>query len=166
MKLEEALATTRMRAAGSVRHRSRHSRANVCRLAPLGLFRPTAGAACPTACAPGCLLSGEWVPGSTRTRIILAFHAAVVETSLMMGGVHPRLLVLDAPRQHELDASDLRSYIKRFLEISAKQAHPVQLVLSAIDPEIIPGGCMDAIWEPPFKFNDKPRFLGPSPKMG
>jgi hypothetical protein len=99
--------------------------------------------------------------GSTRTRIVLAFHAAMVETSLMMGGVHPRLLVLDAPRQHELDASDLRSYIKRFHEMSTKRADPVQLVLSATDPAIVPEGCMDAIWEPPFELDDEPRFLGP-----
>ena len=95
-----------------------------------------------------------------RTRIVLAFRAAMVETSLIMGGVHPRLLVLDAPRQHELDASDSRSYIKRFHDMSTKRANPVQLVLSAIDPAIVPEGCMDEIWEPPFKFDDELRFLG------
>lgn len=99
--------------------------------------------------------------GSTRTRIILAFHAAMVETSLLMGGVHPRLLVLDAPRQHELDATDLRSYITRFYEMSAKQTQPVQLVFSASDPAIISKAHVDAIWEPLFKFEEGRRFLGP-----
>jgi hypothetical protein len=104
--------------------------------------------------------------GSTRTRIVLAYHAAMVESSLRMNGVHPRLLVLDAPRQHELSAEDLRSYIERFHAMSvaeqSKGSSPIQLVFSATDPAIEPSGKVDSIWMPSFRFNEGPRFLGPA----
>ena len=102
--------------------------------------------------------------GSTRTRIVLAFHAAMVETSLLMGGTHPPLLALDAPRQHELAAADLRSYIERFHKMSAKRPTPIQLVFSATDPAIVPEGCTDEIWKPTFASGvpPSPHYLGPS----
>lgn len=100
--------------------------------------------------------------GSTRTRLVLAQHAAFLETSLQMGGVHPRLLVLDAPRQHELSASDLRSFLERFYMMSAKTTPPVQLVFSATDPAVIPEGKVDQTWEPTFDFGGELRFLGPA----
>ena len=103
--------------------------------------------------------------GSTRTRLVLAYHAAMLETSLVMKGSHPRLLVLDAPRQHELNAEHLRSYFERFYKMAARQPHPVQLVFSAKDPGLVPKGRVDALWTPPFTFRDededKPHFLGP-----
>ncbi len=98
--------------------------------------------------------------GSTRTRIVLALHAAMVEASLLMEGCHPRLLVLDAPRQHELSAADLRAFIERFHATAKKASPPVQLVFSATDPEIVPKGRIDSLWEAPFTFNNEPRFLG------
>lgn len=101
--------------------------------------------------------------GSTRTRIVLAYHAAMVETSLRMNGKHPRLLVLDAPRQHELSAEDLRAYIARFHKMSSKLEEPVQLVFSATDPEVVPKDSIDKVWEPPFDFDGEPRFLGAPP---
>lgn len=98
--------------------------------------------------------------GSTRTRLVLAYHAAMVETSLKMNGNHPRLLVLDAPRQHELRADDLRAFIERFHSMSTKLDEPVQIVFSASDPEVVPEAAVDAIWKPPFAFDGEPRFLG------
>jgi hypothetical protein len=101
--------------------------------------------------------------GSTRTRLVLAYHAAMVETSLAMKGVHPRLLVLDAPRQHELSAADLRSFIERFYAMSTKHDPAVQLVFSATDPEVMPADRVDVVWKAPFVFDGEPRFLGPAP---
>jgi hypothetical protein len=80
----------------------------------------------------------------------------------MMNGAHPRLLVLDAPRQHELAAADLRAYIERFHAMSVKQGEPVQLVFSATDPEVVPTASVDALWEPRFTVDGAPRFLGPA----
>lgn len=99
--------------------------------------------------------------GSTRTRLVLAYHAAMVETSLIMNGNHPRLLVLDAPRQHELSAEDLRAFIARFHDMSTKLDVPVQLVFSATDPEVVPEGSVDEVWRPSFRLDSELRFLGP-----
>jgi len=101
--------------------------------------------------------------GSTRTRLVLALHAAFLETSLAMGGSHPRLLLLDAPRQHELSAPDLRSFVKRFYEMSSKATVPVQLILSATKAEVAPKGMIDRTWEPSFMSDRKRRFLGRIP---
>lgn len=98
--------------------------------------------------------------GSTRTRLVLAYHAALLETSLEMGGVHPRLLVLDAPRQHELSAADLRAFIDRFYALRTKDGQPIQLVFTASDPEVMPEDRIDQLWEPAFDFLGERRFFG------
>jgi hypothetical protein len=48
--------------------------------------------------------------GSTRTRIVLAFHATLLEVALARGGNHPGWLLFDAPKQHELSQSDFDAY--------------------------------------------------------
>jgi len=40
--------------------------------------------------------------GNTRTRIVLALHAALLEVALARNGNHPGWLPFDAPKQHEL----------------------------------------------------------------
>lgn len=100
--------------------------------------------------------------GSTRTRLLLAFHGALVETSLGLDGEHPKVLVLDAPKQHEMSAADLRSFLERFYKLSSAHKSSVQLVFSATDPEVAPEGMIDALWEPRFETEEGLRFLGPS----
>jgi DNA repair exonuclease SbcCD ATPase subunit len=106
--------------------------------------------------------SGSSQSGSTRTRIVLAFHAAVLETSIEINGAHPSLLILDAPRQHELSAGDLRTFIEHFYRMATKiKKNAPQLVFSASDAEVVPSGCIDSLWEPSYRFGDARRFLGP-----
>jgi hypothetical protein len=100
--------------------------------------------------------------GSTRTRIVLAFHAAVLQTSIEMRGNHPNLLVLDAPRQHELSAADLRSFVDRFHTLFSTEGRVVQLILSASDSDVVGPDRADAIWTPTFDLGEGPRYLGPS----
>jgi len=78
-----------------------------------------------------------------------------------MAGVHPPLLILDAPRQHELSAADLRSFVERFC-VMAKEVltNSPQLVFSASDPDVVPDGSIDELWQPTFKKGDVLRFLG------
>jgi DNA repair exonuclease SbcCD ATPase subunit len=100
--------------------------------------------------------------GSTRTRLVLAFHAAVLETSLKLDGEHPPLLILDAPRQHELSAVDLRSFVEKFCRMARSlDVNSPQLVFSASDPDVVPPECIDRLWKPTFAFGDELRFLGP-----
>ena len=98
--------------------------------------------------------------GSTRTRIVLAFHAALLEVSLNRGGNHPGWLVFDAPKQHELSQADFDSYVERLKQLADKHAGRVQVVFSVADlkTQIEP---TDEIWDPSFKnAKGKPRFLG------
>jgi hypothetical protein len=98
--------------------------------------------------------------GSTRTRIVLAFHAALLEVSLVRGGNHPGWLLFDAPKQHELSQTDFDSYAAKLETLAAKYPGRVQVVFSVADlrTQLQPG---DEIWQPTFTINAEPRFLGP-----
>lgn len=101
--------------------------------------------------------------GSTRTRIVLAFHAALIETSIKIGGNHPGFLVLDTPKQHELHAADLHEFVLRFQAMSEHQPNPVQLVIAATEEDFIGAGLDATIWRPTFGSEEQPRFFGPAP---
>lgn len=97
--------------------------------------------------------------GSTRTRIILAFHAALLEVSLQRGGNHPGWLLLDAPKQHELKQEDFDRFMERLQVLAATYEDRVQIVFSAADvkTQLLVG---DELWTPQFTVDDEPRFLG------
>jgi len=98
--------------------------------------------------------------GSTRTRIVLAFHAALLEVSLARGGNHPGWLFFDAPKQHELSQADFDSYADRLTLIAAKHPQHIQVVFSVADLKTqFQAG--DEVWLPSFTFEGNPRFLGP-----
>jgi hypothetical protein len=101
--------------------------------------------------------------GSTRTRIVLAFHAALLDVSLALGGNHPGWLVFDAPKQHELSQTDFDAYADRLVLLATKHPQRVQVIFSAADlkTQFYPG---DEKWVPGFTQDGKPRFLGPRDK--
>jgi hypothetical protein len=99
--------------------------------------------------------------GSTRTRIVLAHHAAFLETSLKMNGYHPRFLILDTPKQHELHSDDLRAFVERFTEMAKNQNPPVQLVIGATQQDFVDKKVADAVWHPEFTVEDGVRYFGP-----
>jgi hypothetical protein len=97
--------------------------------------------------------------GSTRTRIVLAFHAALMEVSLARAGNHPGWLLFDAPKQHELNQSDFDAYTDRLKVVATKYPGRVQVVFSAADLKTqFESG--DEMWMPGFTMNGAPRFLG------
>ena len=98
--------------------------------------------------------------GSTRTRIVLAFHAALLEVSLVRGGNHPGWLLFDAPKQHELSQEDFDAYTQRLHMIAARYPGRVQVVFSVADlrTQFEVG---DEVWQPSFMANGEQRFLGP-----
>jgi len=98
---------------------------------------------------------------STRTRIVLAFHAALLEVSLARGGNHPGWLLFDAPKQHELSQNDFERYTERLQLLAGKYPQRVQVVFSVADlkTQLQPG---DEIWTPNFTVAGEPRFLGPA----
>lgn len=98
--------------------------------------------------------------GSTRTRIVLAFHAALLEVSLARGGNHPGWLLFDAPKQHELSQTDFDTYAERLQVIAARHPGRVQVVFSVADLKTqFQAG--DEVWQPTFTIDGSPRFLGP-----
>jgi hypothetical protein len=98
--------------------------------------------------------------GSTRTRIVLAFHAALLDVSPARGGNHPGWLLFDAPKQHELSQTDFDAYTDRLVTISAKYPKRVQVVFSVADlkTQFEVG---DEVWMPNFTLDGSLRFLGP-----
>lgn len=98
--------------------------------------------------------------GSTRTRIVLAFHAALLEVSLARGGNHPGWLLFDAPKQHELSQTDFDAYTDKLLLLAVKHPGRVQMVFSVADLKTqFQSG--DEVWMPMFTIDGSPRFLGP-----
>jgi len=98
--------------------------------------------------------------GSTRTRIVLAFHAALLEVSLARGGNHPGWLFFDAPKQHELSQTDFDAYADRLQMIAARYPGQVQIVFSAADLKT-QFQANDEMWLPGFTVDGVARFLGP-----
>jgi hypothetical protein len=97
--------------------------------------------------------------GSTRTRIVLVFHAALLEVSLARGGNHPGWLLFDAPKQHELSQTDFDSYTDKLALLAAKYPQRVQVVFSVADLKTqFQAG--DEVWIPSFTFDGNARFLG------
>ena len=68
--------------------------------------------------------------------------------------------MLDAPRQHELDAADLRAFVERFYERFSRGPDLVQLVFSATEPSVVPEGCIDSLLRPAFREGDNVHYLG------
>jgi len=112
------------------------------------------------------LTSNSHYSGSTRTRLILAYHAALVEASSKVGGHHPGFLILDAPKQHELSPDDFKNFVIRFCEMSSRLSSPVQIIFSTSDQALaealsdVKG--IDEVWIPGFHFQGEQRYLGPN----
>ena len=98
--------------------------------------------------------------GSTRTRIVLAFHAALLEVSLARGGNHPGWLLFDTPKQHELSQTDFDSYIDKLQLMAAKHPGRVQVVFSVADLKT-QSQLGNEVWIPTFTVDGNPRFMGP-----
>lgn len=97
--------------------------------------------------------------GSTRTRIVLAFHAALLEAALIRRGNHPGWLILDAPRQHELRWNDLDAYLSRLHDVARRFPSQVQVVFSIANVALKLGE-EDAFWSPAFGEGEDARYLG------
>jgi hypothetical protein len=100
------------------------------------------------------------VGGSTRTRVVLAFHAALIELSLTRGGSHPTMLILDTPKQHELHSADLNAFVNRFVELPRKYSVDLQLVVAATELEFLENSAPAEIWHPFFGIGEDARFFG------
>jgi len=99
--------------------------------------------------------------GSTRTRIVLAFHAALLEVALNRGGNHPGWLLFDAPQQQELDQRDFAAYAEQLKLLTERFPGRVQLVFSVADLKTH-FEATDEVWLPSYTNEEgELRFLGP-----
>jgi hypothetical protein len=99
--------------------------------------------------------------GSTRARIVLAFHAAILEVALTRGGNHPGWLILDAPRQHELNQEDFNAYADRLKALGDRYPGRVQVVFSVANLKTQIELTSDELWVPAYQNAEgEPRFLG------
>lgn len=97
--------------------------------------------------------------GSTRSRLVLAIHAALFEAYLENPENPFRFLILDTPKQHELDGADLGNYLEELQTICDKYGG--QIVISSTEYQHAIGE-LDKEWLPQYPGVDQPMYLGKS----
>lgn len=99
----------------------------------------------------------ESIKGSTKTRLILAIHAAIYEYYISANNNSFNLLVLDTPRQHEVHEEDILNYLSELKKIASK--HSGQIILSSTSFRYI-GDKNDNEWIPTNLINEDLMYLG------
>lgn len=95
--------------------------------------------------------------GSGKARLVLAIHGAIFEKYLEVEDRPFRFMVLDTPKQHELETPDLIRYLNALQVLcSTKNA---QIVVSSTEYRH-PVGAEDQEWLPDYLFPEKPMYLG------
>ena len=69
--------------------------------------------------------------GSTKVRVVLAYHAAVLELLASRSESVLKILVLDTPKQHEIASEDLNRYMLALKDVSKK--YGVQIIFSTTE---------------------------------
>ncbi|BBQ25087.1 hypothetical protein [Aeromonas sp. WP2-W18-CRE-05] len=69
--------------------------------------------------------------GSTRIRSVLAYHAALVELISEASKKSLRFMILDTPKQHDIENKDLDGYIKSLKALSKK--NNIQIIFSTTE---------------------------------
>lgn len=80
------------------------------------------------------VLGGEKITnltGSTLTRAVLAFHAALIEVLSRKSKDGFKFLILDTPKQHEIHADDLNNYILELKKICKEKS--IQIIFSTTE---------------------------------
>jgi len=94
--------------------------------------------------------------GSTRTRAVLAYHAALIELMAEHNSFCFKFLILDTPKQHEIHNDDLNQYIKALKTLCAK--HTIQVVFSTTEYHY-EGDNQDVEWNPKYQGEKQLMFL-------
>ncbi|WP_313034693.1 hypothetical protein [Massilia alkalitolerans] len=95
--------------------------------------------------------------GSTRARLVLAIHAAIFEKYMEDRARPFRFLILDTPKQHELESSDLARYLDSLQDVCDK--FDGQIIVSSTEYRH-PIGLLDREWLPTFSGFEKLMYLG------
>lgn len=97
--------------------------------------------------------------GSTRIRIVLAFRAAMLEIASEIGSEsNLGLLILDTPKQQEIDEKDLRNYFVKLEEL-ANHYNNIQIIFSSTEySQNISDD--DSLWLPTYEGKEQLMYLG------
>ena len=94
--------------------------------------------------------------GSTRTRAVLAYHAALLELMAKHDSFCFRFLILDTPKQHEIHNDDLNRYVKSLKKLC--NSNDIQVVFSTTEYHY-EGDDHDIEWNPKFHGEKQLMFL-------
>ena len=95
--------------------------------------------------------------GSTRLRIVLAYHAALVQTIAETNPNGIRFLILDTPAQHNISSKDLDEYVKALRELANEMR--IQIVFSTTEYRYKEKEG-DITWEASFEGFEQLMYLG------
>ncbi|EHS1182785.1 hypothetical protein KVQ64_004560 [Vibrio vulnificus] len=98
----------------------------------------------------------EQLKGSTRARVVLAYHAALIELLLESENVALDFIILDTPKQHEIHDNDLDNFMISLKKL-CKQ-YSLQVVFSTTEYKY-KGDSQDCCWEPKFPGLKQKMFL-------
>lgn len=94
--------------------------------------------------------------GSTRSRAVLAYHAALLELILSKSRSHFRFMILDTPKQHEMHSDDLDRYLKALKKLA--QEIDLQIIFSTTEYHYH-GDSLDKEWNPKYPGEKHNMFL-------
>ena len=95
--------------------------------------------------------------GSTRARIVIAYHTALFELIMKETRNNFRFLVLDTPKQHELEHQDLDEYIKVVSKLADELNFQVIFSSTEYDSDL---SNRDTVWKPQYNVGGDLRYLG------
>ncbi|SFJ83681.1 AAA family ATPase [Methylophaga sulfidovorans] len=94
--------------------------------------------------------------GSTRSRAILAYHAALLQLLTENKASGFKFLILDTPKQHETHVHDLDRFIKALKDLCENLG--IQIVFSTTEYRYL-GDEMDKEWNPTYPGAEQNMFL-------
>lgn len=100
---------------------------------------------------------GSGGTSSTTSRLVLAIHAALLEAYLADKTRPFRFLILDTPKQDELNTADLARYLTELERMC--EANDAQLLFSSTEYDH-PTAKQDKRWLPRYRGPEKPMYLG------
>jgi hypothetical protein len=99
--------------------------------------------------------------GSTRLRIVLAYHAALIQTIAETNPNGIRFLILDTPAQHNISSKDLDEYVKALRDLATKMS--IQVIFSTTEYRYEEQDG-DITWEATYKGFEQLMYLGQQPQ--
>lgn len=94
--------------------------------------------------------------GSTRIRAVLAYHAALIELFLRRGNCPLKILVLDTPKQHDIDNHDLNEFMLKLKSLSVEFG--LQIIFSTTGYHYV-GDEFDNEWNPNYPGLEQSMYL-------